>query len=295
MKAREAKYFIITPVRNEQDYIENTILSVISQTILPQKWIIVDDGSTDATASIVIKYTKEYNFIKLLAKPDRGYKKAGYADIEAFNFGLHFVKDIYKFNFIAKLDGDLSFEDNYYEKIFERFSEQPQLGIAGGHCYQVKKGKLEMERVPDFHVRGATKIYRKKCLDEIGPFLPEVPGWDTIDELRARMKGWTTKSFKEAKVIHHRPTTSAANGILQGSLLQGEMSYFLGYHPIFMSARVIKRMTERPYIVGGFAMWWGFFLGYLKRLERFDDYELRNYLRNEQVERLLFWKSDKNR
>ncbi len=281
------KYIIITPARNEEKFIERTIESVVSQTVTPLRWLIVDDGSTDRTAEVVRRYEAEYPFIRLVSRADRGFKKPGYADLEAFNFGLGLLAlEAEECDFIAKLDSDLAFEPDYFEAIFERFRHDEKLGIAGGHCYQVRKNKLKLERVPDQHVRGATKIYRRECFKMLEP-LPEVPGWDAVDELKARSKGWTTRSFREPKLIHLRPTTGASSGPLRGSVVLGQMSWFLGYHPVFMLARGVKHMANRPYVIGGLAMILGFVTSAITRRRRFADTQFIKDLRDEQVGRLL--------
>lgn len=288
MEFSRTRYLIITPARNEEGFIEQTIRSVISQTILPLVWVIVDDGSTDGTAAIVRRYQESYPFIRLLSRTDRGYKKAGYADLENFNFGLRSVEALASScDFVAKLDADLAFAKDYYEELFRRFAAEPGLGIAGGHCYQQNSGRLFRERIPDFHVRGATKVYRHRCLAEIGP-LAEVPGWDGVDELRARMKGWVTWSYRDLPVTHLRATTSAASGAHRGSLAQGRISYFLGYHPLFLTARAAKRMLEPPILTGGLAMLAGYISGWLARASRFEDLEFQKYLRREQLRRLFY-------
>jgi hypothetical protein len=206
------------------------------------------------------------------------------AEARAFNFGLRQI-NLKDYDFIVKLDGDLSFDADYFERIFFEFLKTPTLGIAGGHCYEFRKGRLVKESVPDFHVRGATKIYRRECFEDIGG-VEEVLGWDTIDELRAQMKGWLTRSFDEPKVIHYRPIGSFG-GTLRARMRDGIGCYFLGYHPLFMLLRVCKQFLKRPYFIGGAFMLGGYVKSYLISRERFFDEELRSYLRKQQLERIL--------
>src|SRR5262249_22649030 len=135
-----------------------------------------------------------------------------------------------------------------------------------------------------FHVRGATKIYRRACWDKIGG-LWSAPGWDTIDEVKANMLGWRTSSFKELQLIHHRPTGSA-EGLVPDRMKHGVACYVSGYHPLFVAASCIRRVVKRPYVVGAFAMLCGFLKGYLRRLPRVEDRELINYIRSQQLRRL---------
>jgi glycosyltransferase involved in cell wall biosynthesis len=284
------KYLIISPVRNEERYIEQTIKSVVSQTVLPKKWIIVDDASTDETPKIVKSYAEIYDFIFYLRKRDtlkignNGDRLLLAAEARAFNFALNYV-DIKEYDFIVKLDGDLQLKKNYFEEIFRRFLKNPHLGIAGGHCYELRKGKLVKEKVPNFHVRGATKIYRRECFEDIKG-IEEVLGWDTIDELRAQMKGWLTRSFDEPKVIHCRPIGSSG-GVLRGRIRDGVGCYFLGYHPLFMLLRASKQLFQRPYFIGGACMLWGYLKSYLSDEKRFYDEELRYFLRKQQLNRIF--------
>jgi glycosyltransferase involved in cell wall biosynthesis len=286
----KVKYLIISPVRNEEKYIEQTIKSVIFQTVLPKKWIIVDDASTDRTPSIVRSYAENYDFIFYLRKEDtlkignNGDRLLIAAEAKAFNFALSQI-DIKEYDFIVKLDGDLRLEENYFEEIFWRFLKNPRLGIAGGHCYELRKGRLVKERVPDFHVRGATKIYRRRCFEDIGG-IEEVLGWDTIDELRAQAKGWLTRSFDEPGVIHCRPIGSSG-GVLRGRMRDGIGCYFLGYHPLFMLLRVSKQLFQKPYFIGSAFMLWGYLKSYLSDEKRFYDEELRLFLRRQQLKRIF--------
>ncbi len=287
----EIKYLIISPVRNEERYIEQTIKSVISQTVLPRKWIIVDDASTDGTPSIVRSYAENYDFIFYLKKEDtlrignNGDRLLLAAEAKAFNFALSQINNIKEYDFIVKLDGDLQLKKNYFEEIFLSFLKNPRLGISGGHCYELRKEKLVKEKVPDFHVRGATKIYRRECFEDIGG-IEEVLGWDTIDELRAQAKGWLTKSFDEPEVIHCRPIGSSG-GVLRGRIRDGIGCYFLGYHPLFMLLRASKQLFQRPYFIGGAFMLWGYFKSYVCKEKRFYDKELRLFLRRQQMKRIF--------
>lgn len=295
-------YVVVSPVRNEENHIEKTIESMIAQTVLPLKWIIVDDDSDDQTPQIVSRYAAAHDYIMPLRKLDLALESSdddvprtlGYedrlawaAEIRAFSYGVTFLKD-YRYDFIVKLDCDLSFGPEYFERLLQEFGDNPRLGIAGGHCYEERNGKLKMERVPDAHVRGATKIYRRECYEQIGG-IAEVPGWDTLDEMKAQMANWETRSFAEPKLFHLKPTGSVG-GVLRGRVRHGQIAYQIGYHPLFMFCRGIRRMTERPYVIGGLAMIYGYFAAWARRLKQFDDLELRKYIRNQQMQRLFSWR-----
>ncbi len=278
------RYVIITPARNEEENIEATILAVAGQSILPSEWIIVDDGSTDQTAAIVRRYALEYPWIRLLDLPDRGFREPGSGVIRAVNFGLQSLLTK-EWDFIVKLDADLDFDQTYFEHCFDEFRQDPKLGIGGGTiCHQID-GKVVADHQPNFHVRGATKIYRRAFWDASGG-LYAVPGWDTLDEVKANMLGWTTRSFPDLKLLHRR-ITGSADGTWRNYFKNGRANYITGYHPLFMLMKCIKRLRERPYFVVSAALFCGFASGYLRGVSQVAEPELIRYVRRQQVRRLL--------
>ncbi|MDA8086073.1 MAG: glycosyltransferase family A protein [Nitrospiraceae bacterium] len=284
----EIKYVVISPVRDESAYIEKTIHAVAAQTILPDKWIIINDGSCDNTGEIINEYAKRYPWIYPVHRHDRGFRKAGGGVIESFYDGYTklALKD---WNYIVKLDGDLSFDNDYFEKCFDKFGKSPKLGIGGGVILNVIKGCLKEEPHPLFHVRGATKIYKRECWDAIDGLL-KAPGWDTLDEVKASMLGWETRSFTDLKVIHYRPT-GTADGTWKGWVKNGLANYISGYHPAFMFFKCIKRVFEKPYLVGAAGLMYGFLSGYIRNVRQVEDRALIAYLRKQQVNRLLLRES----
>ncbi|GAX61234.1 glycosyl transferase family 2 [Candidatus Scalindua japonica] len=285
---KKIKYVIITPVRNEEEYIEKTINSVISQTIRPIEWIIVDDGSTDNTAMIIDEYANQYGWIKTIHRHDRGFRKAGGGVIEAFYDAFNNLQ-FKEWDFIVKLDGDLTFSDTYFEKCFENFKKNQKLGICGGGIYNIIDGRMIYERDPIFHVRGATKIYRAKCWDDIGGLL-KAPGWDTLDEVKANMNGWETRSYPELKISHHR-STGVADGTWGNWTKNGRANYISGYHPLFMILKCIKRIFQKPYFIVSIALMWGYVNGYIIKIPQVDDKDLIAYLRKQQLNKLFFRQS----
>jgi poly-beta-1,6-N-acetyl-D-glucosamine synthase len=279
----KTNYLIITPVRDEEAYIEATLRSVACQSVLPQVWIIVDDGSTDKTADIVERYADEFSWIHIVRKANRGARKSGGGVIEAFYEGYKAVQRN-DWEFIVKLDGDLTFSSDYFEKCFDHFEHEPNLGIGGGDIYNDFKGVLKVEANPRFHVRGATKIYRRACWEAIGGLI-QAPGWDTIDEVKANMLGWKSYSFSELHVMHHR-LTGTAEGLLRDRMKHGLGCYVSGYHPLFLAASCISRLAKRPYVTGSAAMCYGFLKGYWTRSPRVNDLQLIKYLRGQQLRRL---------
>jgi hypothetical protein len=280
---QQVKYVVITPVRDEEKHVEATITAVTSQSILPTGWIIVDDGSTDKTAEIVRHSASLFPWIHLVYRPNRGARKSGGGVIEAFYDGY---KEIQRddWEFIVKLDGDLTFSTDYFEKCFEHFESEPTLGVGGGDIYHDLGGTSTLEVNPKFHVRGATKIYRRACWEAIGG-LCQAPGWDTIDEVKANMLGWKSHSFGELHIAHHR-LTGTADGVLRDRMKHGVACYFSGYHPLFLVASCLSRLIQKPYVAGSAAIGYGFLKGYWTRMPRVNDTDLIKYLRTQQLRRL---------
>jgi poly-beta-1,6-N-acetyl-D-glucosamine synthase len=266
-------------------YIEKTVLSVMAQTTLPTQWIVVDDGSTDGTSELVESYAARARWITVVHRPDRGYRAAGGGVVEAFNAGYSCARDE-QWDFIVKLDGDLSFAPDYFERCFECFALDPRLGIGGGTVCQHNGGRLQVDSLgdPPFHVRGATKIYRRACWEMVSP-LVMAPGWDTIDEVKANLCGWTTRTFAGVTLIQHKPT-GAVDGRWRDSYKNGRGAYITGYHPLFMLAKCAKRALTRPVLVQSIGLFAGFCSGYLQATPQADA-EVIRYLRKQQVRRLL--------
>ena len=280
------RYIVITPARNEQENIGHTIRSMAGQTCRPVLWVIVNDGSTDNTAAIIDSAAKEHPWIVAVHRADRGFRKQGGGVVEAFYDGFNRVP-AQSWDYLIKFDADLSFEPDYFERCFHKFDEDARLGIGGGTISHPVNGMLVCESPgdPAFHVRGATKIYRRGCWDALGGLL-QAPGWDTIDELKANMLGWTTRSFPDIPIQHHR-FTGTADGTWKNYVKFGLANYITGYHPLFMAMKCFKRCGEKPYLIGAIGLGWGFCRGYLKRSSRVSDPALIRYVRQQQLNKLL--------
>ncbi len=289
MKNPTPAYIIISPVRNEAEYIEKTLVSIASQTILPKKWLIVDDGSTDGTIEIVKDFADRYEFIELIHRPqdsDEGAvldRIAKAAPPRTFNYGLNYLKDT-SFDFIVKLDGDLSFGMDYFEQLFRKFEDNPRLGMASGLASFPKGDNFWTPYIPKEHVLGCSKVYRRECFVDISGIV-EVLGWDTIDEVKAQMHNWETQHFGDVNLIHWR-LMGTRTGYIRGKLRHGFTNYYLGYHPLYMLARVVRRMAERPYIISGLLLGAGYLKGFLKKTQQFPDDQFRSYLRETQMRQL---------
>lgn len=280
------RYIVITPARNEQEHIGHTIKSMVAQTVPPALWVIVDDGSADGTAEIIDAAARVHPWIQTVHRPDRGFRQQGGGVVEAFYAGYARIQS-QPWDFLVKFDADLSFEPDFFERCFKNFAAEPRLGIGGGLiCHEVN-GDLVSESSgdPAFHVRGATKIYRRACWEQFGG-LVRAPGWDSIDELKANMLGWATRSFPDGP-LKHRRFAGTADGLWSNSVKNGLANYVAGYHPLFMALKCLKRSVRRPYVVGAVGLWWGFCRGYVKRVARVDDPALIRYVRRQQLNKLL--------
>jgi glycosyltransferase involved in cell wall biosynthesis len=279
-------YVIISPVRDEANYIEQTLNSVIHQTLKPVLWIIVNDGSTDATGQILDKYAERHDWIKVIHRTNRGYRAAGSGVIAAFNEGYAYV-DNESWDFIVKLDGDLSFEPDYFKKCFSEFLADETLGIGGGTVLNSKNGQLVVDSKgdPPFHVRGATKIYRRSCWEKIAPLI-QAPGWDTIDEVKANFYGWTTRTLPDIKLIQNKPT-GGADSHWRNWFKNGQANYITGYHPVFMLGKCAKRIFRKPVFIASAALFLGFCSGYLTNKPQVQDPAVIRYLRKQQVRYLV--------
>jgi glycosyltransferase involved in cell wall biosynthesis len=278
---------VVTPVRDEARYIDQTIGSMIAQTVRPALWIIVDDGSSDETLEIVARAVAQHPWIRLHRRPDRGSRMVGGGVIEAFNEGLSLV-NLDEFGFLCKLDGDLKFGRTLFERLIRRFDEDERLGTASGKCFDWTGRAWVRLRTSDEFSMGACKFYRVRCFREIGGFVPAVM-WDGIDCHRCRMLGWKARSFHddELALFELRPMGSSHRNVLHGRLRWGRGQYFMGTHPLYAAAIAAYRLFERPYVVGGVCILAGFVGAWLCRAARYEDALFRRHLRNWQIARLL--------
>jgi len=284
MNLQSRKYVVITPVRDEEVLLASTIESMVRQTILPAEWVIVNDGSKDNTGKIIDEYASRYPWIRAVHRQDRGFRKSGGGVVDAFNDGYRALTSD-DWEFIAKFDGDLTFAPDYFERCFAEFERDPKLGVGGGVICYVIDGEEQVEEAPAFHVRGATKIYRRKCWEGIGGFWP-APGWDTMDEVKANRLGWSSRSFPSLHLIHHRDTGSA-DGLWHTLVKYGRANYICGYHPIFMFSKCIRRLFQKPFLLGSVGLMYGFVSGYIKNIPQVDDRATIVYLRQQQMNRLF--------
>lgn len=283
-------YLLISPCRNESDFMRQTLDSVIAQTIRPAKWIIVDDGSTDETPQVLAEYAEKYDWIEIVTRQDRGRRAVGGGVVEAFYAGYERV-DIDGFDYLCKLDLDLRLPPRYFEHLMVKMEADPRIATCSGKAYIDKNGRLESERHGDETSIGASKFYRVDRFKELGGFVREVM-WDGIDCHRCRMRGWIACSWDdpELRFVHLRPMGSSQQGIYVGRMRHGYGQYFMGSGLLWMVATAIYRIPEKPYVLGGFYILWGWLRSWMKGLPRYEEPGFRNFLRRYQRRALLVGK-----
>jgi len=278
-------FVLVTAAHNEEAFIENTIKAVVSQTLLPKRWVIVSDASVDDTDKIVQGYAEGYKFIELV-RVGENHARSFASKVYALNAGLERLKgDDYEF--VGNLDADVSFEASYFASLMGKFDRDPALGLAGGFIYEMRNGKFKIRFADSVRsVAGAVQLFRCECYESVGGILPlKYGGEDWCAEVMARMKGWRVEAFPELKVFHHKPTGAGA-GVLRYWYQQGFMDFSLGIHPLFAIVRCLRRLRARPYLAGGLARLAGFVWANWRREARPVSKEFVDFLRAEQKQRL---------
>jgi glycosyltransferase involved in cell wall biosynthesis len=279
-------------MKNEEKYVTRTLESMAFQTLPPVEWVIVNDGSTDRSAEIVNEFAAKDGWIRMLdvaGLGDRLPEHYGGHVVDLFYEGLRFLTTT-DFDFVVKLDCDVSFQPDFFETLLNAFERNEKLGISSGIAFAEINGVFQEEKSAPSHTLGATKVYRKKCFGEIGGLVPSM-GWDGIDEVKARMKGWEAWPLRELVVHHHRPE-GAALGLMASGVERGKGSYFMGYHPLFMIARVLRRMLRPGLFTDGIGMLVGYFASLARHDDRIPDPEFIRFLQKHQLRKLLFLQSE---
>lgn len=280
--SRVGDYCLISPARNEAEYIEKTLDSVLAQTVLPKRWIIIDDGSTDDTPKILAKYAAEHDLIEVHSRANRGRRALGGGVVEVFNTGMELLGDD-SAEFVCKLDVDLILPPRYFERLLEEMAGDKRLGSVSGKPYFPVAGnltQLRSERIGDDVSAGMTKFYRRAFLEDVGGLVKGLI-WDGIDCYRGRMLGWRSKSIDEPdlRFIHLRPMGSSDKGIVTGRRRLGEGYWFMGAAPSFVLASSIYRLGHKPAVLGSLATLQGYAKAWLSNEPRYEDLEFRRYLR----------------
>jgi len=285
MKGNLPAYVLITPSRNEEMFIEKTIQSMIRQTVLPLRWVIVNDGSTDGTAERVRPYLAGNPWMVLVDLPVRAERHFA-AKVNAFNAGRERVKDL-DYEVIGNLDADISFDSDHMEFLLGEFSKDARLGVAGTVFREDGYSSETDSFEGGSHVAGQCQLFRRQCFEEIGGYRAnKAGGIDWMASTTARMMGWKTRSFREKSFFHHRKMGTAERGQLASSFSYGEKDYYLGGHPLWELFRVGWRMTKKPYLVDGIALGLGYLWALLRRAKRPVSDELMRFHRREQMQKL---------
>lgn len=278
-------YVLVTPARNEAAFIEKTILSVLAQTVLPEKWIIVNDGSTDATGRIVEAYAKNNGLLEHITVSGDASRNFG-SKVRAFMTGYDKLAGRH-YDFIGNLDGDVSFEPNYFEMIIKEFHDHEKLGLAGGVILDFYSDRFIKQKISLNSVAGAVQLFRKKCFDDIGGYIPLQYGCvDTYAEVMARMKGWEVRTLPDVLVFHHKPVNKARGNMIRSSVLRGIKDYMIGYHMVFYVLRCLSKLRSRPVVIGGMLAMLGYFWAGINKKEGDVPKEFLDYYKKEQLERL---------
>ncbi|MFO1128781.1 MAG: glycosyltransferase family 2 protein [Rhodospirillales bacterium] len=278
-------YVLITPARNEAAFIEKTIRSVIAQTVLPKRWVIVSDGSTDATDAIVQRYQEGRDWLQLVRLPPRQERNFA-AKVLAFDAGYAQVKDL-AFDIVGNLDADISFSPDFFAYLLGKFEAMPELGVAGTHYTEGGFHSFHDSYINAEHVNGQCQLFRRACFADIGGYKPNKGGGiDWVAVTTARMKGWQTRSFDERTYEHHRTMGTAGTSELGARFHYGKKDYFLGGHPLWQVFRSAFQMTKKPYVIGGVFLMLGYLRCWITGYERSVSPELMAFHRKEQLSRM---------
>ena len=282
MSEKNRKIAVVSPCRNESEFMRRTLDSVVAQSVQPALWVIVDDGSTDGSLEIIRSYMEQHSWIRLVPLPDRGHRAVGPGVVQAFYAGLDTVP-LEDYPYLCKLDLDLDLPPRYFETLLERMEADPQIGTCSGKPYVRRGDTLVSERRGDEMSVGMTKFYRRECFEAIGGFVREVM-WDAIDCHKARQLGWKAVSWDhpDLNFEHLRPMGSSQTSIYTGRRRHGFGQYFMGTDPLYFLATAVFRALEPPYILGGLSMIQGYVGAWLRRAPRLEDAELRAFIRRYQ-------------
>lgn len=279
-------YVVITPARNEAASLELTIGSMLAQTVLPLRWVIVSDGSTDGTDDIVTRYARQYPWIELIHLPARSERDFA-AKVRAFNAGLERVSAM-RYDVVVSLDADITFDPDYFSFLLVKLAAHPDLGLVGTPFRELTGETYDYRFVSVEHVSGACQVFRRSCFENIGGYVPIRGGSiDHVAVITARMKGWKTRTFTEKYCIHHRRIGTAKNGPVAAKFRVGLKDYAVGNHPLWELCRVIRQAMLQPRCIGGLALGSGYAWALIRRAQRPVSRELVEFHRREQMLRLF--------
>jgi glycosyltransferase involved in cell wall biosynthesis len=284
-ESRPLRYVLVTPARDEAAFIRLTLESIVAQTVLPLKWVIVSDGSTDGTDEIVKEYVGRHNWIEFLRMPERTERHFG-GKVRAFDAGYERVKPLL-YDVIGNLDGDTSFGPDYIEYLLGKFSQDPRLGVAGTNYLEDNSLKYDYRFTNIEDVTGQCQLFRRECFEQIGGYKPNKDGGvDLFATLAARMHGWRTRTFTGKYFVHHRPSGTAKVSKLLVEFHNGRKDYSFGCHPFWQPFRATYRLTKKPYVIGGCLLFAGYYWAVLTGRPKSVSDDLVQFRRKEQINRL---------
>ena len=284
LPAKPLSYALITPARNEARTLARTIESVVNQTVVPLRYIVVSDGSTDATDDIVKSASQQYEWIQLVRLPERQVRHFA-GKVHAFNAGLVHLEHL-QFDVLGSLDADITFGPDYFEFLLTKFAENASLGVAGTP-FREGDFQYDFRFSSTDHVSGACQLFRRKCFEDIGGYLPiKEGGIDLVAVVSARMKGWQTRTFTEKFCLHHRRTQSGQQASLSQTFRSGYHDYLMGSHPVWQVFRSMYQLRRRPIFIGGLLLLTGYMWALVKHPKRPIGDEFVRFRRNEQLRRL---------
>ena len=292
MQGKLPSYVLVTPARNEAAFIEKTIESVVAQTALPLKWVIVSDGSTDGTDELVRRFAAKHDWIELVTLAGRSERNFA-GKVTAFNAGQARLEGL-DYDVIGNLDADITFDDEYISFLLKRLAEDPQLGLVGTPYIDPLNQPNDYRFVSIEHVTGPCQLFRRECFQAIGGYMPVKGGAiDRIADIAARMKGWKTRTFTEKMYLHHRHTGTAEQSLLMSMFRDGGKDYSVGTSPIWELFRTAYQMSKKPLFFGGLMLGSGYVWALIRRVKRPVSREMVKFCRQEQMRRLKTFLSGK--
>lgn len=280
-------YVLLTPARNEVEFIEQTIESVLSQTLLPNRWVIISDGSNDGTDDIIGKYEEQYEFIFLLRANHKDKRSFGSKAL-AIKAGIKLLAGV-KYDYIGIMDADITVEPEYYQKVIFHLEKEEKLGITGGIIYEFIADKFIRQKNDINSVAGAVQMFNRRCYEEVGGYRNLVKGGiDAVAEVMARMKGWKVHSIDGLIAYHHRPVGASKNSILQSKFRYGQREYFIGTIYLYWLIKCVVRIKEYPFFLGSTLMFVGYLFSFIfQRNKKPLSRDFYIYTKNEQKKKLL--------
>jgi glycosyltransferase involved in cell wall biosynthesis len=269
-------YSIITPARDEAEALPRLAEALAQQTRLPERWVIVENGSSDGTRAVAEALVEAYDWAQLLVREESGSRERGAPIVRAIHAGIEAAGG--EADLVVNVDADVTMEPDYFERLLEAFEREPSLGIASGSAWELSDGVWRQRFVTGGTVWGATRAYRRTCLTSLLP-LEERHGWDGIDQLKARARGWETRTLTDLPFRHHRTEGSEDGSSWAHWLANGDTAYFMGYRPWYLLLRTLHRVRHDPAAI---AMIGGYAAAAARRSPRLDDPGARAVLRDDQ-------------